>query len=193
MSTKELASNDDDVGYRNPPRSTQFAKGRSGNPRGRPPGAKNTATLLREAFEEKIMIPVNGRPRSFTKQEMALRQLANGAAKGDPKALALVMKYSQTMSEAEPEKTGDPDTAPKRRYLVILGDNQREPELTERLLKARQETRERYYASLRAQEAQHKDNLCSDIAQKSCADPGEESLNNHAPQLKLVSLAEPNL
>ena len=31
------------VGYRNPPKSSQFVKGRSGNPRGRPPRPKTVA------------------------------------------------------------------------------------------------------------------------------------------------------
>ena len=31
---------DDEVGYRKPPRRTRFRKGQSGNPRGRPSGAK---------------------------------------------------------------------------------------------------------------------------------------------------------
>jgi len=37
---------DYEVGYRKPPGHTRFTKGRSGNPRGRSPGAKNLKTLL---------------------------------------------------------------------------------------------------------------------------------------------------
>ena len=42
---------DYEVGYGKPPRHSRFVKGRSGNPRGRPPGTKNLKTLLSEALK----------------------------------------------------------------------------------------------------------------------------------------------
>ena len=39
-----------EVGYGKPPRHTRFPKGRSGNPKGRPPRSKNIGALLTRAL-----------------------------------------------------------------------------------------------------------------------------------------------
>ena len=48
----------------NPPKHTQFRKGTSGNPRGRPKGSKNLATYLMEAARDQVSATVDGRIRS---------------------------------------------------------------------------------------------------------------------------------
>ena len=59
---------DYEVGYRNPPHHTQFKKGQSGNPRGRPCGSKNLKTLVNEVLNELVTITENGRRRKITKR-----------------------------------------------------------------------------------------------------------------------------
>src|SRR5689334_24983502 len=59
---------DYEVGYGRPPRHTRFAKGQSGNPRGRPCGAKNFTTLLEEALNEPVTVTENGGRRKGSKR-----------------------------------------------------------------------------------------------------------------------------
>jgi hypothetical protein len=82
---------DDPVGYGRPPKHTQFAKGKSGNPKGRPKGSKNFSTLLHDELNVKIPITENGKRRKITKQEAMVKQLANKGAAGDLKAIPIVM------------------------------------------------------------------------------------------------------
>ena len=51
----------------NPPKHTQFRKGTSGNPRGRPKGSKNLATYLMEAARDQVSATVGGRTRTISK------------------------------------------------------------------------------------------------------------------------------
>jgi hypothetical protein len=50
------------VGYGKPPRETRFQKGQSGNPRGRPCGAKNLNTRVREALKEPVLVTERSAP-----------------------------------------------------------------------------------------------------------------------------------
>ena len=75
------------VGYRSPPEATRFKKGVSGNPRGRPKNSLNVATVLTRTLREKVVINQNGRRKTVTKLEAALKQLVDQAAAGDLRAL----------------------------------------------------------------------------------------------------------
>jgi len=75
-----------EVGFQRPPRHTQFRKGTSGNPKGRPREAKNLAAVLDEALAEKVAIVENGRRRKITKRCAMIKQLVNKAASGDLRA-----------------------------------------------------------------------------------------------------------
>ncbi len=53
-------SGDYDVGYGKPPQHTRFRKGQSGNPTGRPKGARNLKTELLEELQEQILVREGG-------------------------------------------------------------------------------------------------------------------------------------
>ena len=75
------------IGYRNPPEPTRFKPGRSGNPKGRPKGSLNMATVLEKTLREKVIINENGQRKVITKLEASVKQLVNKAAAGDLRAL----------------------------------------------------------------------------------------------------------
>ncbi len=93
-----------EIGFGKPPKRTQFKKGQSGNPRGRPKGQPNLATVLEKALREKVVINENGRRKIITKLEASIKQLVNKAAAGDLRALqqlaALARAGEERASEA---------------------------------------------------------------------------------------------
>lgn len=96
---------DYEVGYKKPPKATQFTKGQSGNPSGRPKGTRNWATTMHAALEQKVTINENGRQRQISKLEAATMQLVNKAAAGDAHSIRLMMQLMPSM-EAVMNKTG---------------------------------------------------------------------------------------
>lgn len=84
---------DDDgkVGYRMPPRHSQFRPGQSGNPRGRPRGARGVKTDLCAELSSVWTTSINGRAIKGTKQRLMFRTLTARAATGDVKAAAILL------------------------------------------------------------------------------------------------------
>lgn len=104
-----------EVGYRKPPKRTQFQKGRSGNPKGRPRGTLNVATILDRTVREPVVINENGQRKTITKMQAAVKQLVNQAASGDLAALrqlmAAVSSAEQRLGESQAQSpaTSEPD------------------------------------------------------------------------------------
>lgn len=98
---------DYELGYSKPPRQSQFKKGRSGNPKGRPSGAKNLSTLLSEALNEPVIVAENGRHRKITKRQAAFKQLVNEAAKGNWRALKLLVDILQDIERRTEPQTDE--------------------------------------------------------------------------------------
>jgi hypothetical protein len=82
-------SDDDDyrVGYGRPPRHTQFKPNQSGNPSGRPKGARSIRSDLQDELTQTVPITENGRSLDITKQRLVIKALIAKAAKGDVAAI----------------------------------------------------------------------------------------------------------
>jgi hypothetical protein len=88
------------VGYGKPPVDTRFKKGESGNPKGRPKGTQNFATVLLRTLREQVIINENGRRREISKLEAAVKQLVNKAASGDLRALSQLISLTITAEQS---------------------------------------------------------------------------------------------
>jgi len=92
------------VGWRRPPVATRFRPGQSGNPRGRPKGARNLATVIAATLGERVAVSENDRRRRITKLEAAVKQLVNRAAGGETRMIQLLLALVQTL-EAKRRRT----------------------------------------------------------------------------------------
>jgi len=88
------------VGYGKPPKTRQFKKGKSGNPRGRPKGSLNLATDLTAELGEHITVREDGRPRKVSKQRALIKSLMAKALQGDVRAMtSLLALYARVITE----------------------------------------------------------------------------------------------
>ncbi len=105
-----------EVGYRKPPKHTQFSPGRSGNPKGRPKGAKSCKADLLEELGERIPVREGNRWRRLTKQRVFLKALMTRALNGDTKYASLLISIMERLGRFDSradrdDPANDEDTA----------------------------------------------------------------------------------
>jgi hypothetical protein len=66
-------------------------KRQSGNPGGRPSGARSIAALLGKALDERVAVSEDGKPRKLAGRQLGIAQLAETFAKGDRFAVTTVL------------------------------------------------------------------------------------------------------
>ncbi len=114
------------VGYGKPPAETQFKPGVSGNPRGKPRGAKGLKAELAAELAELVKITINGREKRVPKLRLILKALAAKAANGNvaaaDKLLSLVIQ-SQGFEDTRPGRAALSDTDRMILQLALGGDD----------------------------------------------------------------------
>ena len=115
---KEASGLDYQVGYGKPPLHTRFGKGQSGNPRGRPRGARNTRTILEEALNKKVTVNDAGRRRTMSRKQVLIYQLLNKAAAGDMRAMSTVLAFMENLDNAADASLAEAQLRPDDRVLM---------------------------------------------------------------------------
>jgi hypothetical protein len=101
------ANSDYEIGYRRPPKSGQFKPGQSGNPRGRKKREPTVTDRLKKELARKVPITEHGKRRSVAKLDLMFMTLSNAAAKGDLKAINMIISLLTTQAH---EKSADLNT-----------------------------------------------------------------------------------
>lgn len=102
-------SNDEEynVGYRKPPKHTQFKKGQSGWAKGRRKKERKPPDIeagLIKALSETATVTENGVRFQITKFEAACKQMANKAASGHAPTIRLLLPLFMRMAQQNSDK-----------------------------------------------------------------------------------------
>jgi hypothetical protein len=93
-------SNDDGRKNNRPPIHARFREGRSGNPKGRPRGSRNTSEIFREEADRLVKLTEKGKTKKFSVREVIIRQQILKAMRGDTRAAGFILdRLPETPSE----------------------------------------------------------------------------------------------
>ena len=101
---------------------TKFEKGKSGNPKGRPKGARSLSTILREMLEEPIEIVVDGKKERREFREVIIRKLLKKANDGDIRAIQEIFDRVEGRAQQKIDHTSGGEAIPPVIKVMYEGD-----------------------------------------------------------------------
>ena len=81
------------VGYKKPPRHSQFKPGESGNKKGRPKQSATFAELLKKQLAKKVTVTMGNEVKKIPMLAAIALKHVSKAASGDPKSTAIVLSF----------------------------------------------------------------------------------------------------
>lgn len=108
-----MGSEPGQAGYGKPPLSSQFKKGRSGNPRGRPRGRRKLGAPYEAVLGQRVTVRSDGKERTFTAAEAFLLHMTQKGLAGDASA-------ARSMLEAIEATAGVSTETPNLNIATIL-------------------------------------------------------------------------
>ncbi len=114
---------DDDIGYGRPPKSTQWRKGHSGNPAGRPKGALGMRTVMQDWAKGRMTVRRDGKRRRISNLQALVEILWQDVlATRNLRAAAQLLRLAQTyVAEDIAAVAGRAGLSPDE--LAILGNH----------------------------------------------------------------------
>ncbi len=124
---EKKSSNRQKTGRNLPPKETQFIKGKTGNPNGRPKGSRSRSTIVREWLEAtyKKVNPITGQTETLQIQDHIVISLIGKALKGDVPAFKELMdsghgKVSELLDvTSKGESIAQEKLSPEERRMLI--------------------------------------------------------------------------
>ena len=122
-----MVGKDYEIGYGKPPTHSQWRKGQSGNPKGKPKGARGLKGDLDRALRKVLTVEGRGTRLKGTTQSLALEMLARRAASGDVRSIKAMIELVLTIFGAgdrggDRERLSEGDQKLLDDWVTSLGD-----------------------------------------------------------------------
>lgn len=102
-----------------PPEEHKFKPGQSGNPNGRPKGARSLSTILREMLEEEIDVNIDGVKSRKQFQEVIIRKLLKKANDGDMRAIEHIFDRIEGKAKQNLDVTSNGETVGQVQEVIV--------------------------------------------------------------------------